>query len=138
MDFVHLTDKNAKKYIGNQIIFKLKEKPELYTLCNIVGEHFVISSEGKQHLLSVKHPAFVIVYNKESTNSLHYSMNFLKASPNNIAPYVGNYVVVEIPGKKVSINKIRSVSKSLYYISVKSGIAENSVDLRGTSCYVII
>jgi hypothetical protein len=141
MEFLQLTKANFKNYTGNQIIFKMNDKPTVATLCNMLGEHFLISSLGnKNYLLSVKHPTFVIIMvnDNRSANTLHYSMNFLKAFPNNISPYVGNYVVVQTNGNKVHLAKIKSVSKSLCYILVKDLVAEKRIDIRSTPCYVII
>jgi hypothetical protein len=139
MDFIHLTETNARDHIGKQIIFKVKETPYIYKLGNIIGKHFVVETERNKHfLLSVKHPTFVIVDNKPSGNSLHYSINFLKASPNTVSSYVGNYVVVQTPGKKVSLQKIKSVSKSLQYIFVKGDFSEKCIDIKTSSCYVIV
>ena len=142
MEFIHLTETNAKGYIGKQIIFKIKETPYLYKLSNILGKHFVIETERNKHfLLSVKHPTFVIVDNNKSysssANSIHYSMNFLKASPNTVNFYIGNYVLVRKNGT-LSISKIKSVSKSLQYIFVKGDISEKCIDIKTTSCYIII
>jgi hypothetical protein len=139
MELIHLTETNAKDYIGKQIIFKVKETPYLYTLANIIGKHFVVETERNKHfLLSVKYPTFVIVDNKTSSNSLHYSMNLLKASPNTISSYLGNYVLVQSSGKENSIAKIKSVSKSLQYIFVNSGLSEKCIDIKTTSCYIIV
>lgn len=139
MEFTQLTEKNAKNHIGRQLIFKLKDKPIISTLQNLLDGKFVIEINGTRRMLSSTHPVFVIVdkSSKNTSDYLHYSMNFLEASSTNILQFVGHYVLVRSNGGMVSLNKIRSVSKSLYYISVKTGITEKSVDLRGTPCYVI-
>jgi hypothetical protein len=139
MEFIHLTENNARKYIGKQIIFKLKEKPYIYKLCNIIGNHLVIETEEKENfLLSIKHPTFVIVYNNFSVNSFHYSMIFLKAFPNNITSYIGNYVLIKNNNKLCSIQKIKTVSKSKYYISLNDVMNKDNIDIRNTPCYVIV
>lgn len=141
MEFTQLTERNAKNHIGRQLIFKLKDKPILSTLLGALNGKFVIEINGTRRVLSSTHPVFVIVDKSSNNNpsaSLHYSMNFLQASSYNVLQFVGHYVLVRSDGGKVSINKIRSVSKSLYYISVKSGITEKSVDLRGSHCYIVV
>ena len=143
MEFTHLTKHNAKDYVGSNIIFKINETPMVSTLCNQLGEHFVINHNGKQRLLSIKHPTFVILDNSkinEPVNngvSLHYSMNFLPASCTTITQFVGHYAIVRLNGG-FSVNKIRSVSKSLKYISIKNGSSEKSIDIVHTPCYVIV
>lgn len=136
MNFVHLTEKNARNYMGFQLIFKLNDKPILATLCNKVDGHFVIDLSGNKSLISVKHPIYVIIDNNKSlgSSSIHYSMNFIKASPNNIQTYVGHYITFQKNGGKVSLTKIKNISKSLCYISTK----ESNIDIRTTNCYVIV
>lgn len=136
MNFIHLTKENATKYYGNQIVFKLNDKPIVSKLCNISKEYYVIENSGNRKLLSVKHPTYVIVDKTTSASSLHYSINFVKASPMNIMSFIGEYALVGGCGK-ASIIKIKNVSKSLYYIIQETSTKQN-VDIRTTPCYIIL
>jgi hypothetical protein len=147
MEFKSLTKANAAEYLGKPVIFKLNsatEKPMLAKLCKVKEEHFVIASNGTNYTLSVKHPVVVIVdissTKKGKTESIHYPMNFLLASGiTHMLPFVGHYAIVRTDnGSSVCLTKIRSISKCLQYMNVENGSSKQLVDIRNTTCYVIV
>lgn len=147
MEFKSLTKANATEYLGKPVVFKLNtatEKPMIAKLCRVKEEHLVVSSNGTNYLLSVKHPVVVIIEKAgrgtSTPTGIHYPMNFLSASGvSNIKQFVGHYAIVRMDkGAGICITKIKTISKCLRYLNVENGTAKQLVDIRQTSCYVIV
>jgi hypothetical protein len=159
MEFKRLTKRNAANCLGKPIVFQLSGKPRLAQLRQIQDKHLVISSFGKDFLLSVTHPVVVILdktqrqpppFSKASgrmawkedyrSEPFHYPMNFLLASNTTyLLQYVGHYVIVRNnKGKSLSLYQIKSISTSLQYLDLENVSSRQIVDIRHTPCYIIV
>lgn len=153
MEFKTLTKHNAAAYLGRPIVFELSGKPRIAKLRQIEGRHLVISSMGKDFLLSVTHPVVVVIDNNQprstsatnpgaaaATDTLHYPMNFLPASnATNVLQYLGHYVILRTDkGRALSLAKIKTISSSLQHIHVENRTSKRTVDIRHTPCYIIV